>query len=63
MNKYTKQGVRDLNSLKGKSIGRKMEEMPAELDANCKHEFVANEVAVNQFEYVCRCGARPNKKR
>jgi hypothetical protein len=62
MNEYTKQGVRNLNNIKGKSNAKKLDEMPPEVDLNCKHNFVAHEVAVNQFVYVCRCGAKPSKK-
>ena len=35
--KFTKQGVRDLNHLQGKSVGRKLEPMP-EVGMQCTHK-------------------------
>jgi len=61
MSKLTKQGVRDLNYIKSKSNAKKLAEMPAEIDANCKHVFTAHEVDVNLFVYMCKCGAKPKK--
>lgn len=36
-NKFTKQGVRDLNHLKGKSVGKKLPMPPAH--QMCKHPY------------------------
>lgn len=38
--KVTRQGVRDLNALPGKSRGYRLPDMPGEVDANCRHQWI-----------------------
>lgn len=53
VNAVTRQGVRDLNSLPGKSRGYRLPDMPGEVDANCKHHWVREEL-VHGFSFaVC----------
>ncbi len=52
--KKTKQGVRDLNYLKGKSVGRKLDPLPEEMNA-CSHKRVYD--AYFEIEKCLVCGA------
>lgn len=53
MNKMTKQGVRDLNSIPSKAKGVRLDPMPPEIDFNCKHKW--QEDPMGRFATCSRC--------
>lgn len=60
--KLTKQGVRDLNHLKGKSVGKKLT-MPPRQSLNCNHKdeggrstIVQGDEATFHFDQCRQCG-------
>lgn len=54
--KLTKQGVRDLNTLPGKSKGRRLDDVPKEAKT-CRHPSDSRRIMHNGDSYCESCGA------
>jgi hypothetical protein len=53
--KKTKQGVRNLDDLPSKKVGRVLEPIPPEVDAKCKHTWI--DLGILGWRKCTTCGS------